>query len=1339
MPEKLARKGISKPVPSVIFQPQTVVATTVTTVSDPSEIVIDSVNQVVPEITLLGSLNGTQCQLTVDCGAGRSYWLRPKEVCSTVLLSPSRDLVRLADGSTVGILGEASVHLSVLSVSGSVVKSGPVCLRVIQSKGEESILIGRDILEEWRITCEGARACRIDGHLVYCRPTPATPGLSDFDIPRVCQLIDQQVVDEDERAHLQPEELEQADIPSVMNLCSPVVTSCLQSISSRDWTPMALAGSLSSRIRPKSVSDSVSNKNQTHICEVRFDGSFDTSRVDPMPGKLYMHKLYDRLQPEHKRMYHELVNGYLESGLWTSCAPSPDSGVYRLPGSQVFMVAKPNSKKGRLVVDARRSNELLGKTSNSEHRVITCLQAVRVAASCIPSDELVVVAGDLRSAFYGVHLQNLVVPLWVVPEDSSEGGVRELYTQRLAFGLTFGPCGLSATVSPVLSICRDSFQLSSFAVLQGYVDDISAMCSVGDLSSVLQVFSVFHCLGFSIQPEKLRIISTPAARTLLANIPVSDSATMFGCSMSLDDSDLRMSYATGDRLQNCRQLVGDVLQRGFTTRRATFAIAGMAGYDPLQLNPRLSFYADCLRVVAGRTCTFGANWDTSRPLDPVLRFLFAEILHFRPEEESSSRVGSSQTLSLSVETDASGAGWGFVIRCNDSIIHQQAGLWRAKERIWHSNRKELKCVHHALSALTELVDHLEQTRFKGTVFYNVEIRTDNRPTVAWLNNKGTMKGIERIAIIRLRASCLELCGHLREIGEGRLVRVTHLPGYSNELADNLSRLGYQQMPNGQLLHEAIHPEIPLARDWRSALDDELDDNSLNEPMDVVSLLSAVVEGRRDEIEPMPPDIKAVDNICRWHRSLHCAALFFDRCRWFLRAWRKKEPSDEYPHDVDESLLLEFAHVCRAGERQEGDDPNKVRIVADRDSQLERLLIMDAHRRARHQGAPATFAFVSNIVGVVPAAVKKYVRVCFRCQQLNARRRWCLGADIQERCCTAVPYSRISLDHLYLADKRWILCAACTDTGHLSLLAVSSLTGEETASALRQLELRFNTRITKIHCDSHPALKSPAFTKQLKGCQVTFSPAYAHYNNSVIERAHRKVLQCIRSAYDKSSERLSLDEIANVINSSPHGGASIEWSAEEGAMVLLPVTSQLLAFGYDLNVSSRKIIKRGKLPEFRDKYYSTVFAELRKRSERVMKRRRLNWTPRVGEWVLFYNERELQSKLSVKWMIARIIDIIESKITLERTGTRVTVGAKDLCPLRHTSQYEPRLLPSQVGRVMQTKPGVFDEIYRCTIVDDWPGAHVLGWTLVRWHPHNGLVWDREEFVSPESLSPDSGAC
>ncbi|XP_058810379.1 uncharacterized protein LOC131675418 [Phymastichus coffea] len=152
-------------------------------------------------------------------------------------------------------------------------------------------------------------------------------------------------------------------------------------------------------------------------------------------------------------------------------------------------------------------------------------------------------------------------------------------------------------------------------------------------------------------------------------------------------------------------------------------------------------------------------------------------------------------------TDAADAGWGAQV----NNIHT-SGSWTARQRSWHSNKKELYAVY---ASLQEFPQELRNA--------HILVQSDNRTLVAYINKEGGTRSIE----------LLDLTFHVLQLDDSMNVTLTaaYLPGRYNGIADRLSRK--KPIPEWHLLIETRNkifkkwgtPEIDLFASKRSMVVD----------------------------------------------------------------------------------------------------------------------------------------------------------------------------------------------------------------------------------------------------------------------------------------------------------------------------------------------------------------------------------------------------------------------------------------------------------------------------------------------------------------------------------------
>lgn len=128
------------------------------------------------------------------------------------------------------------------------------------------------------------------------------------------------------------------------------------------------------------------------------------------------------------------------------------------------------------------------------------------------------------------------------------------------------------------------------------------------------------------------------------------------------------------------------------------------------------------------------------------------------------------------------------------------GAWRftTAQRVYHSNRRELAVCCKAVQAAADLLSHFVSKSSHVPPIHLV-VRSDNRPTVAWLQGEGAVSrsSLERRAVLRTLNALKDELDFLRSLSRtspGKGVVIEHIAGVANSEADRLSRLFERLVP-----------------------------------------------------------------------------------------------------------------------------------------------------------------------------------------------------------------------------------------------------------------------------------------------------------------------------------------------------------------------------------------------------------------------------------------------------------------------------------------------------------------------------------------------------------------
>ena len=177
------------------------------------------------------------------------------------------------------------------------------------------------------------------------------------------------------------------------------------------------------------------------------------------------------------------------------------------------------------------------------------------------------------------------------------------------------------------------------------------------------------------------------------------------------------------------------------TLRAIFGLCGLIAYDPALQHAELRWISDSLRALFGGIYCPDKNWDVKCGLQKLsqeqvcaAKYLLHRALVLSREESVCNHCipisDKEDSILLKLTTDASQYGGAYVVyaigKDNDPImVAAAAWSWRAREHVYHSNRKELIAVHKGIQFLSAYFQHLEEVRLAQHREYSVQICCDN--------------------------------------------------------------------------------------------------------------------------------------------------------------------------------------------------------------------------------------------------------------------------------------------------------------------------------------------------------------------------------------------------------------------------------------------------------------------------------------------------------------------------------------------------------------------------------------------------------------------------------------
>ena len=180
-------------------------------------------------------------------------------------------------------------------------------------------------------------------------------------------------------------------------------------------------------------------------------------------------------------------------------------------------------------------------------------------------------------------------------------------------------------------------------------------------------------------------------------------------------------------------------------------------------------------------------------------------------ESRVSSLGGIEQISLF--SDASLTGYGFVIKDGDNLVYCSGRVFSEAQWVWHINRKELFSLSNAVQKLDSLLYGFKNLK-------KVVCATDSRVALAHSNQykEVASKSIERRVILRLRRGILDLINYWKRYGIE--LQIQYVKGSENP-SDQLSRVTAQTFSDLEIQLAEITSDPPLPslqvfhrfRDW----------------------------------------------------------------------------------------------------------------------------------------------------------------------------------------------------------------------------------------------------------------------------------------------------------------------------------------------------------------------------------------------------------------------------------------------------------------------------------------------------------------------------------------------
>lgn len=589
---------------------------------------------------------------------------------------------------------------------------------------------------------------------------------------------------------------------------SSAISAALSRICDRAWVPLLRSDGYRLRLRTLDPHDPRDHPDQTHTFEVSVPTELPLQdRSDAVVAKAEKEArgMLRRMDNSRRMKQGELVGAYVKQGWWQPASVDECRARSRFTPVMVFMVGGGAgcSRKPRLVVNFKPVNEKLPTSSTPSTAPAHLLAAFRHT-----NPECVVIS-DAASAFYKIRLHRDFLWLVVCVEEDGVLRIRHFLSDRVVFGVVFGP---SSLITSMAELFQDKGSLTPLlkAFCGWYMDDNIIAGSVDQVcDSLSATIALLRRTGHDLQLSKCAAICTPAVRneftarlSVIGEIMIADTAQVLGVQVDYDESgSLRIRCNPEGRLAALQQIaipVEHATDARFT-KAEYFSIAGALSYDVVREHPAEKFVADAIRSLIGRE--FAAEgWHTKLSLgemEPLKQNCWRIIVSWANELKTSRECchisGRTAGRTLTLYTDASSVGGGFCIRSGETQIWSDCWRWTGSATRWHINFQELHAVYRALRALADIVECIVRFTPPGHSGIRICIYSDNRSAVRW----STVDSGEILSKHQSRRTLTRLIDQIGDewkvLKRHAKITIEHLPGAMNTRADELSRYGFRKL------------------------------------------------------------------------------------------------------------------------------------------------------------------------------------------------------------------------------------------------------------------------------------------------------------------------------------------------------------------------------------------------------------------------------------------------------------------------------------------------------------------------------------------------------------------
>ena len=439
-----------------------------------------------------------------------------------------------------------------------------------------------------------------------------------------------------------------------------------------------------------------------------------------------------RLGHKEEEALHKLLDDELREGIIVKVRRDQVKFI-----SPVFPVPKPNGE-WRKVTDMRLVNE--------EQQVITCRMDGTQTVQEISIEGDLATSLDIKNAFNHIRVNDSYSPYLGFVHRG------EFYVYKaMPFGCRHSPRVFMRALGYPLRYIRAHWEVRIVA----YMDDLLLLHQDRDYlrKATLQIALYLASLGWTLSLGKCDFTPQHAIKYL-------------GWRWAFDTLTLKMTPEMRKSLLfRVRQWIEKAVRRERVSCRRLGSLIGCLNFLRCQI-PRASLYLSTLHAALTRGVN-SSGWNGYITLEPQiaseLQFWWRNISYNTP---FSYRVREPQAT---LTTDASKRGWGAELEIgSQSLI--SFGSYSMIEGSDSSNLRETRAVLRALLYFREALI--------ANAIHSLTIRTDNMVTVYNLQRQGSSK---------------HLLNETRQIFSILLkldirIRIMHVPGVQNTLADALSRM-----------------------------------------------------------------------------------------------------------------------------------------------------------------------------------------------------------------------------------------------------------------------------------------------------------------------------------------------------------------------------------------------------------------------------------------------------------------------------------------------------------------------------------------------------------------------